>query len=70
MYDVVRDVAGDLVEEVNLFDQFTNKKTGRTSHAYRINYRHMDRSLTNDEVDAIQLSVRDTLVSKLGVELR
>lgn len=40
---VIRDVAGDLVENVELFDQFVHPKTGRTSHAYRINYRHMGR---------------------------
>ncbi len=69
-YEVIRDVAGDLVEEVQLFDEFTNKKTGRTSHAYRINYRHMDRSLTNAEVDEIQFKLRHELVTRLGVELR
>ena len=67
---LIRDVAGDIVEKVELFDQFTNKKTQRESHAYRIVYRHMDRSLTNAEVDGIQLIVREKLVSKLSVELR
>lgn len=70
VYDVIRSTAGDLVEKVELFDEFTNKKTGKRSHAYRITYRHMDRSLTNAEVDEIQLNVRDTLVKKLGVSLR
>ena len=70
VYELIREVAGDMVEEVQLFDQFLNKKTGRQSHAYRVNYRHMDRSLTNEEVDAIQVVVRKELVSKLGVELR
>ena len=67
---VIRDIAGDIVEKVELFDEFQNKKTGRTSQAYRIVYRDMDRSLTNKEVDEIQLRVREQLVSRLGVELR
>ena len=37
---LIRDIAGDIVEKVALFDQFDNKKTGRTSHAYRIEYRY------------------------------
>ena len=70
IYEVIRNVAGDLVERVDLFDEFTNKKTGRTSHAYRITYRHMDRSLTNTEVDDVQFKLRDCLVESLKVELR
>lgn len=35
----VRNIGGDLVEEVTLIDNFTNKKTGRTSNCYRIVYR-------------------------------
>ena len=43
LYEVIREVAGDLVEKVQLFDQYRNEASGRTSHAYRILYRHMDR---------------------------
>jgi phenylalanyl-tRNA synthetase beta subunit len=67
---LIRDIAGDIVERVELFDQFHNKKTSRHSHAYRIEYRHMDRSLTNDEVNALQELVRLRLVEKLCVDLR
>ncbi|PRQ45091.1 putative phenylalanine--tRNA ligase [Rosa chinensis] len=35
--EVVREVAGDLAKEVQLIDNFTNKK-GMTSHCYRIAY--------------------------------
>uniref|UniRef100_K3WZS2 phenylalanine--tRNA ligase n=1 Tax=Globisporangium ultimum (strain ATCC 200006 / CBS 805.95 / DAOM BR144) TaxID=431595 RepID=K3WZS2_GLOUD len=84
LFEVVRDVAGDLVEQaafsitnmlhydaqVSVVDQFRHPKTQRESKCYRIMYRHMDRNLTNEEVDAFQLSVRDKMVSDLGVELR
>jgi len=29
-------IGGDLVETVELIDEFTNKKTGKTSNCYRI----------------------------------
>ena len=70
IYEVIREVAGDLVEKVELFDEFFNKKTSKTSHAYRISYRHMSKNLTNEEVDILQWEVRDMLVQKLGVTLR
>ena len=66
----MRDVCGDLAEEVVLTDEFTHPKTGRTSHCYRINYRATDRSLKNREVDEIQFQIRDLLSSRLGLEVR
>ncbi|KAJ1537268.1 hypothetical protein HK405_014746, partial [Cladochytrium tenue] len=64
MFEIVRDVAGDLVEDVSLIDVFTNKKTGRTSKCYRINYRSMDRTLSNSEVDGLQDRVREELAAR------
>ncbi|XP_043696687.1 phenylalanine--tRNA ligase, chloroplastic/mitochondrial-like [Telopea speciosissima] len=67
--EVVRGVAGDLVEEVKLIDNFTNKK-GMTSHCYRIAYRSMERSLTDEEINQLQWNVRELVQSKLAVVLR
>ncbi|KAJ3182129.1 hypothetical protein HDU85_003171 [Gaertneriomyces sp. JEL0708] len=68
--EVVRDVAGDVAEDVKLIDKFVHPKTGRVSRCFRINYRAMDRTLTNEEVDAIQDRVRETSEKRLEVELR
>mmetsp|Transcript_6350 Transcript_6350/g.11319 ORF Transcript_6350/g.11319 Transcript_6350/m.11319 type:complete len:450 (+) Transcript_6350:55-1404(+) len=68
-FDLVRSIAGDLVEKIELIDSFTHPKTGRSSRCYRISYRSMDRSLTNDEIDALQFQLRDECPS-LGCELR
>ncbi|RVW33039.1 Phenylalanine--tRNA ligase, chloroplastic/mitochondrial [Vitis vinifera] len=92
--EVVRGVAGDLVEEylfsfvradnwfgspasffpgcraaVQLIDNFTNKK-GMTSQCYRIAYRSMERSLTDEEINELQWNVREQVQSKLKVVLR
>uniref|UniRef100_A0A1D1Y9F2 phenylalanine--tRNA ligase n=1 Tax=Anthurium amnicola TaxID=1678845 RepID=A0A1D1Y9F2_9ARAE len=67
--EIVRGIAGDLVEEVQLIDNFTNKK-GMTSHCYRIAYRSMERSLTDEEINQFQWSVRDAVQNKLNVVLR
>lgn len=70
LHEVVRDVAGDLVEQVVMIDSFTHPKTNRTSHCYRIVYRSMDRNLMNEEIDALQEEVRRKVVEQMEVELR
>ena len=53
--EVVRSKAGDLVESVSLTDEFTNPKKGKTSNCFRIAYRSMERSLTDEEINTMQV---------------
>jgi phenylalanyl-tRNA synthetase alpha chain len=69
-FELVREIAGDLAEDVQLVDQFTHPKTQRRSLCYRINYRSMDRTLTNEEIDALQGRLRERLPAVFSVELR
>jgi phenylalanyl-tRNA synthetase alpha chain len=58
------------VEDVTLIDEFTHPKTGRKSMCYRINYRSLERTLTNEETNQMHNKVREKLVGDFGVELR
>lgn len=68
--EIAREVCGDLVEDVRLTDEFVHPKTGRRSMCYRINYRSLERTLTNDETNEMHERLRNLLVARLGVELR
>eukprot|EP01138_Halocafeteria_seosinensis_P012107 gb/GECG01012375.1/.p1 GENE.gb/GECG01012375.1/~~gb/GECG01012375.1/.p1 ORF type:complete len:453 (+),score=55.83 gb/GECG01012375.1/:1-1359(+) len=69
-FELVRSLAGDLVESVKLIDDFWHPKKKRQSHCYRIIYRSMDRNLTNEEVDEIQMRLREEVEQQIQVELR
>lgn len=68
--EIVREKGGDLVENVELVDQFTNAKTGRSSKCYRIIYRSNDKSLTNEEINSIQEDLKNAVISEFEVEIR
>lgn len=68
--EVVRSQGGDLVERVEMIDSFVHPHSGRESRCYRITYRSMDRSVTNDEVNRIQTNVRAQVAATLPLELR
>lgn len=70
LFEVVRDVAGDLVEHVELIDEFSHPTTGKLSNCFRITFRSMDRSLTNEEVDDLQERIRKSVAHDLRLELR
>ncbi|KAL4933429.1 putative mitochondrial dicarboxylate carrier [Aspergillus undulatus] len=63
--EIVRGIGGDLVEDVKLIDEFTHPKTSRKSLCYRINYRSLERTLTNEEANNLHETVRTKLVEQL-----
>jgi phenylalanyl-tRNA synthetase alpha chain len=59
-FDLIRDIVGDLAEEVTLLDKFENDKkfgTDKMSYTYRIVYRSLDRTLKTEEVDPLQSKI-------------
>ncbi|KAK2859800.1 hypothetical protein Q5P01_004420 [Channa striata] len=69
-YDLVRSIGGDLVEKVSLVDEFTHPKTGRHSQCYRITYRHMERTLSQQEARLVHQQIERASETELGVQGR
>jgi phenylalanyl-tRNA synthetase alpha chain len=68
--EIVRDICGDVAEDVQLVDAFAHPKTGRKSLCYRINYRSLEKTLTNAEANTYHEQVKEALVNRMGVEMR
>jgi len=68
----VRDWNRDLVEDIALFDEYvgTPIAPGKKSLAYSIAYRAPNRTLTDEEVNALQDQLTEALTSELHVEPR
>lgn len=72
-FDLVRDIGGDMVEEVELLDKYENTQKfgeGKVSYTYRVTYRHLDRTLTNAEVNELHQRLEERTVSEFGGEIR
>ncbi|XP_057680183.1 phenylalanine--tRNA ligase, mitochondrial isoform X2 [Corythoichthys intestinalis] len=69
-YELVRAVAGDLVEEVTLLDDFTHPTSGRRSLCFRLVYRHTERTLSQREVRRVHGEIQRRAQTQLGVEGR
>lgn len=69
-YDLVRSLGGDMIEQVTLIDEFKHPKNGSISHCYRITYRHMERTLTQVEVNAVHEKIAKAATETLSVTIR
>lgn len=72
-FDLIRDLGGNLVEEVQLLDKYENPEkfgTNKISYTYHIIYRSTDRTLTNEEVDALNDKIYAQTASQFAAELR
>lgn len=70
LFELIRDEGGDQVEKVELKDEFTHPKTKRRSKMFRVTWRDMSRTLTNEEVNAKHEQVLVRIVKELSVKLR
>jgi phenylalanyl-tRNA synthetase beta chain len=63
---------GDLLQEVTLFDVFRGKQieAGYKSLALAMKYQAQDRTLTDEEVNNLQVGIANALTREVGAELR
>lgn len=61
-FDLVRDVVGDTAEEMALIDEYENSQKfgeGKKSYAYRVTYRSLDKTLTDEEVNHLHRDLEE-----------
>jgi len=72
-YEIVRDFAENLIEEVKLVDSYENEEKfgkDKKSYTFRIVYRSPERTLTNEEINKVQDEIREETKKELGAILR
>src|SRR5690606_11934538 len=69
---VLRETGGDLLERITLFDEFRGSglPEGTRSLAWRLTFRHPERTLREKEIEGRRAQLLKTLESRLGVRPR
>lgn len=72
-FDLIRDIGGDLVEQVELLDKYENAEkfgSDKLSYTYRITYRSNERTLQAEEIEPLQKKIHDETMSQFRAEIR
>jgi phenylalanyl-tRNA synthetase alpha chain len=72
-FDLIREIGGDLVEEVSLMDKYENaEKFGadKVSYTYHVVYRSPERTLTTEEVEPLHNKLYEETKRIYNAELR
>jgi phenylalanyl-tRNA synthetase beta chain len=69
---VIREAAGEMLERLELFDQFSGDgvPAGHRSLAWRLTFRHPERTLRDKEIEGRRARLLQTLERELGVRPR
>lgn len=72
LLEAIRNTAGDLLEELGVFDVYTGSKLGenKKSVALSLVYRHKERTLTDEEISSVHEQVVSMLEQTFAAELR
>ncbi len=71
-YELVRDEGGNLVEQVELADEYENEEKwpDKKSYTFRIIYRSLEKTLTNEEVNVIHDKITEKTKQELKAQIR
>jgi phenylalanyl-tRNA synthetase alpha chain len=72
-FDLIRDIGGDLVEQVELLDKYESAEKfgpGKISYTYRVVYRSNERTLTTSEVEPLQTKLYEQTKAQYNAQLR
>jgi phenylalanyl-tRNA synthetase alpha chain len=65
LFEIIREVGGDLIENVEETMTYTDPKSAKVSKAYRISFRSLERTLGNAEITDYQMKIRSEIVGRL-----
>ena len=69
----IREAAGELLQELEVFDEYRNPATigeGKRSLAFRLAFGSPERTLTDEDVAPVRASIVDALAARFGAVLR
>ncbi len=72
-FDLIREVGGEMVENVELLDKYENtEKFGadKLSYTFRITYRHLEKTLTSEEVNAVHSKLEERTEQEFSAQIR
>jgi len=72
-FDSIRDIEGDLVETMELLDKYENAEKfekDKISYTFRITYRHLNKTLTNAEVNELHAKIEEVTTRDFGGIIR
>jgi phenylalanyl-tRNA synthetase alpha chain len=72
-FDTIRDLGGEMIEQVELLDKYENVEKfgkGKLSYTFRITYRSLERTLINQEVNALHAKIESKSETDFKAEIR
>ena len=72
MIEIISNIDKNLIKAVKVFDVYEGKNLdeGKKSYAVSFKFQDVEKTLTDQQVDAVMDRVRELLEGKLGAELR